>query len=99
MKNKEDRILLLEEVCRIDQMLLKGKKRSSSTILTVMTNKIMVMKTWEVIMIAANKMTTVVSPPKAQVNKEDKAQIALILSIKCFIKTRTSPSKMVARNN
>ena len=98
MKNKEDRILLLEEVCRIDQMLLKGKKRSSSTILTVMTNNFMVMITWEVIMIAANKMTTV-SHPKAQVNKEDKVQIALILSIKCFIKTRTSPSKMVARNN
>ena len=98
MKNKEDKILLLEEVCRIDQMLLKGKKRSSSTILTVMTNNFMVMITWEVSMIAANKMT-IASHPKAQVNKEDKVQIALILSIKCFIKTRTSPSKMVARNN
>ena len=98
MKNNEDKILLLEEVCRIGRMLLRGKRRNSSTILTVMINKTMVMITWEVIMIAANKMN-IINHPKAQVNKEDKAQIAQILSKKCFIKTRISPSKMVARSN
>ena len=97
MKNSEDKILLLEEVCRIGRMLLRGKRRNFSTILTVMINKTMVMITWEVIMIA-KKMTTI-NHPKAQVNKEDKAQIAQILSKKCFIKTRISPSKMVARSN
>ena len=98
MRRSEDKILHLEEEYKIGQTLHRERKRSFLMILTAMSRINKIMTTQEASMVAINTATTI-SHQKALAKLGLKDRTALILSIKCFTRTKIANNRQVARNN